>query len=57
MKFAEVKPRANLFAELGRNTYDYVELLSELIDDAIAARLTNPSQRKSFLNSACQIRL
>jgi hypothetical protein len=38
-KYIEVKPHQNLFTELGRNTYDYVDLLSELIDNAIAARL------------------
>jgi hypothetical protein len=38
-KYVEVKPHTNLFTELGRNTYDYVDLLSELVDNAIAARL------------------
>lgn len=39
--YVEVKPHSNLFNELGRNTYNYVDLLSELIDNAIAARFDN----------------
>ena len=39
IKYVEVKPHTNLFTELGRNTYDYVDLLSELVDNAVAARL------------------
>ena len=35
---AEVNPSNNLFDELGRNTYDYKDLLSELIDNSVAAR-------------------
>ena len=35
----EVKPSDNIFSELGNNTYDYKDLLSELIDNAIAARI------------------
>ena len=35
----EVKPSNNIFAELGNNTYDYKDLLSELIDNSIAARM------------------
>ena len=38
MKKITVKPSSNLFNELGNNTYEYVDLLSELIDNAIAAR-------------------
>lgn len=33
-----VVPSDNLFKELGNNTYDLVDLLSELIDNSIAAR-------------------
>jgi histidine kinase/DNA gyrase B/HSP90-like ATPase len=33
-----VDPSDNLFAELGKNTYDYKDLLSELIDNSLAAR-------------------
>ena len=33
-----VKPSDNIFTELGKNTYDYKDLLSELIDNSIAAR-------------------
>jgi Histidine kinase-, DNA gyrase B-, and HSP90-like ATPase len=33
-----VSPSDNIFDELGRNTYDYKDLLSELIDNSIAAR-------------------
>src|ERR1051325_1503945 len=33
-----VDPSNNIFEELGRNTYDYKDLLSELIDNSIAAR-------------------
>ncbi|MGE7928218.1 ATP-binding protein [Lysinibacillus xylanilyticus] len=36
-----VEPSDNLFNELGNNNYDFVELLSELIDNSIAARLEN----------------
>lgn len=38
MKKITVNPSSNLFNELGNNTYEYVDLLSELIDNAIAAR-------------------
>lgn len=34
-----VTPSDNIFAELGNNTYDYKDLLSELIDNSIAARV------------------
>ena len=34
-----VEPSDNIFAELGNNTYDYKDLLSELIDNSIAARI------------------
>ena len=34
--FVYVEPSAKLFEELGHNTYDYVDLLSELIDNSIA---------------------
>ena len=33
-----VEPSDNIFAELGNNTYDYKDLLSELIDNSLAAR-------------------
>lgn len=33
-----VYPSDNIFEELGKNTYDYKDLISELIDNAIAAR-------------------
>ena len=33
-----VNPSNKLFEELGRNTYDYKDLLSELIDNCLAAR-------------------
>jgi len=36
-----VIPSNNIFEELGRNTYDYKDLLSELIDNCIAARRDN----------------
>lgn len=35
----QVDPSDNIFAELGNNTYDYKDLLSELIDNSIAARI------------------
>ena len=35
----EVEPSNNIFSELGNNTYDYKDLLSELIDNSIAARM------------------
>src|SRR5258706_16040829 len=34
-----VVPSNNIFSELGQNTYDYKDLLSELIDNSIAARV------------------
>lgn len=34
-----VQPSDNLFEELGNNSYDYKDLLSELIDNSLAARL------------------
>ena len=33
-----VEPSDNIFSELGNNTYDYKDLLSELIDNSIAAQ-------------------
>ena len=33
-----VEPSDNIFTELGNNTYDYKDLLSELIDNSLAAR-------------------
>jgi hypothetical protein len=33
-----VLPSDNIFEELGHNTYDYKDLLSELIDNSLAAR-------------------
>ena len=36
-----VEPSDNIFAELGNNTYDYKDLLSELVDNSIAARTNN----------------
>jgi hypothetical protein len=33
-----VEPSDVIFTELGKNTYDYKDLVSELIDNAIAAR-------------------
>ena len=35
----KVEPSNNIFTELGNNTYDYKDLLSELIDNSIAARI------------------
>ena len=37
----KVQPSDNIFIELGKNTYDYKDLLSELIDNAVAARRPN----------------
>lgn len=34
---ADVQPSNNIFRELGNNTYDYKDILSELIDNSIAA--------------------
>jgi hypothetical protein len=33
-----VEPSNNIFTELGKNTYDYKDLVSELVDNSIAAR-------------------
>ena len=35
----EVMPNDNIFLELGNNTYDFKDLLSELIDNSVAARV------------------
>jgi hypothetical protein len=37
----EVHASDNIFKELGYNTYDYKDLLSELIDNSIAAKREN----------------
>lgn len=37
----DVKASDNIFKELGNNTYDFVELLSEFIDNSIAAKVYN----------------
>jgi hypothetical protein len=37
--FIIVKPSDNLFRELGHNTYDYLDAVSELIDNAVAKRV------------------
>ena len=34
-----VNPSNNIFKELGNNTYDYKDLLSELIDNSVAQRI------------------
>lgn len=34
-----IEPSDNLFRELGNNTYDFVDLISEFIDNSIAARV------------------
>ena len=34
----EVSPSNNIFRELGNNTYSFLDLLSELIDNSVAAR-------------------
>ena len=36
-----VQASDNIFAELGNNTYDYKDLLSELIDNSLAARIND----------------
>jgi hypothetical protein len=36
-----VDPSNNIFEQLGQNTYDYKDLLSELIDNPLAQRLTD----------------
>ena len=33
-----VSPSDNIFQELGNNTYDFKDLISELVDNSIAAR-------------------
>jgi len=38
MKQITVIPSSNLFDELGNNTYEYIDAISELIDNAIAAK-------------------
>lgn len=37
--FTKVIPSDNLFKELGKNTYNFKDMLSELIDNSIAARI------------------
>ena len=34
----KVDPSDNIFRELGKNTYDYKDLVSELVDNSVAAR-------------------
>ena len=38
----KVQPSNNIFSELGKNTYDYQDIISELIDNAVSAR--NPDR-------------
>lgn len=38
MKKINIAPSDNLFKELGNNTYDFVDLISEFIDNSIAAK-------------------
>jgi len=38
-KYVEVNPSKRIFTELGYNTYEYIDLVSELIDNSIAARI------------------
>lgn len=58
-----IEPSDNLFRELGNNTYDFVDLISEFIDNSIAARikekilhvkivigLSKYDERKSYLS-------
>jgi DNA gyrase/topoisomerase IV subunit B len=40
-KYVEVNPSTKIFTELGYNTYEYIDLISELIDNSIAARIEN----------------
>lgn len=37
----KVEASNNIFSELGKNTYDYLDVISELIDNSIAARRTD----------------
>ena len=37
----KIEPSNNLFKELGNNTYDFVDLISEFIDNSIAAKVEN----------------
>ncbi|BAZ32570.1 hypothetical protein NIES4074_50760 [Cylindrospermum sp. NIES-4074] len=34
----KVEPSNQIFDELGKNTYNYLDVISELIDNSIAAR-------------------
>jgi len=40
-KIVNVEPSNNIFEELGNNNYNFVELLSELIDNSLAARMND----------------
>ncbi|WP_170972300.1 ATP-binding protein [Bacillus yapensis] len=40
-KEIEVKPSNNIFSELGNNNYNFIELISELIDNSISANIEN----------------
>lgn len=42
MDYILVEPSDNIFQELGNNTYDDVDLMSELIDNSLAARMDSP---------------
>ncbi|MFM6021715.1 MAG: ATP-binding protein, partial [Dolichospermum sp.] len=37
----EVKASSNIFEELGKNTYNYLDVISELIDNSLAAKGKN----------------
>ena len=49
-----VEPSDNIFAELGNNTYDFKDLLSELIDNSLAARIDDELLRVKIVVGSSQ---
>ena len=45
----KITPSDNLFRELGNNTYDFVDLISEFIDNSIAAKVEDEKELQKFI--------
>ncbi len=50
----EVNPSNKIFKELGKNTYDYTDLLSELIDNSLAATPAGQTSNIRITIGICQ---
>ena len=56
----KVEASNNIFSELGKNTYSYLDVISELIDNSIAARRTDMILEvtiKLYFNQKNKVRL